>query len=162
MTAEETEFVRVIKENEGIIYKIARTYTKTADDRNDLYQEIVYQLWKSFPTFKGKSKIGTWLYRVAMNTSISQWRKDRRAGHRVELDHLFLRQAEGYSGEFEARLHLVYQQIDQLDEIEKGLILLFLEGKRYSEIAAITGFTASNVGTRISRIKNKMRQQLKK
>ena len=97
MTAAETDFVRVVQENEGIIYKIARTYTKTRDDRNDLYQEIVYQLWKSFPTFKGNSKISTWIYRVALHTSISQWRKQKRSGHKVELDQLFLRQAEGYT-----------------------------------------------------------------
>lgn len=162
MTAAETDFVRVIQENEGIIYKIARTYTKTSDDRNDLYQEIVYQLWKSFHTFKGNSKISTWIYRVALNTSISQWRKEKRNGQKVALDHLFLKQTEGYTTEFEARLELVYEQINQLNEIDKGLILLFLEGKKYEEISAITGFSASNVGTRISRIKNKMRRQIKK
>ncbi|MDB4291914.1 RNA polymerase sigma factor [Maribacter sp.] len=162
MTAAETDFVRIIKENEGIIYKIARTYTRTRDDRNDLYQEIVYQLWKSFHTFKGNSKISTWIYRVALNTSISQWRKEKRTGHKVELDQLFLQQSEGYSSQFEERLALVYEQINQLNDIEKGVILLFLEGKKYEEIAAITGFSASNVGTRISRIKNKMRHQIKK
>lgn len=162
MTTAETDFVRVIQENEGIIYKIARTYTKTPDDRNDLYQEIVYQLWKSFHTFKGNSKISTWIYRVALNTSISQWRKEKRTGHKVELDQLFLRQSEGYTTEFEERLELVYKQINQLNAIEKGLILLFLEGKKYTEISAITGFSASNVGTRISRIKTKMRLQIKK
>ena len=128
MTAAETDFVRVVQENEGIIYKIARTYTKTRDDRNDLYQEIVYQLWKSFPTFKGNSKISTWIYRVALNTSISQWRKQKRSGHKVELDQLFLRQAEGYTTQFEERLEMVYQHINQLNEVEKDLILLFLEG----------------------------------
>jgi len=161
LTEAETDFVRVIQENEGIIYKIARTYTNTPDDRNDLYQEIVYQLWKSFPTFKGNSKISTWIYRVALNTSISQWRKQKRTGHKVEVDHLFLKQSEGYTPEFEQQLELVYEQISQLNAIEKGLILLFLEGKKYAEIAALTGFSASNVGTRISRIKNKMRHQIK-
>ncbi len=162
MTAAETDFVRVIQENEGIIYKIARTYTKTSDDRNDLYQEIVYQLWRSFDSFKGNSKISTWIYRVALNTSISQWRREKKKGHKVELDHLFLKQTEGYDPEFEERLELVYEQINQLNEIEKGLMLLFLEGKKYNEIAEVTGFTASNVGTRISRIKAKMKSNIEK
>ena len=160
MTAAETDFVGVIQENEGIIYKIARTYTKTSDDRNDLYQEIVYQLWKSFHTFEGKAKISTWIYRVALNTSISQWKKEKRRGYKVELDHLFLKQVEGYSSEFEERLELVYEQINRLSKIEKGLILLFLDGKKYEEIAEITGFSSTNVGTRISRIKSKMKHQI--
>jgi len=160
LTEQETAFVKVIQENEGIIYKIARTYTKTKDDRNDLYQEIVFQLWKSFHTFKGTSKVSTWLYRVALNTSISQWRKEKKYGQKVDLDNLFLKQPEEYDSKLENRLSLVYEQINQLNKIEKGIILLLLEGKKYDEIAEITGFSPSNIGTRISRIKTKMKQRL--
>lgn len=162
MTAAETDFVNLILENEGIIYKIARTYSKSTEDRNDLYQEIVYQLWKSFHTFKGNSKISTWIYRVALNTSVSQWRKEKKSGQKVNLDNLFLKQPEAYDPELENRLALVYEQIDQLNQIEKGIMLLVLEGKKYDEIAEITGFSASNIGTRISRIKSKMKQRIEK
>jgi len=162
LTEKETAFVTLIQESEGIIYKIARTYTKTTDNRNDLYQEIVYQLWKSFPSFKGNSKISTWVYRVALNTAISQWRKEKKYGQKVNLDKLFLMQPEGYNPEFENRLKQLHEQINQLNEIEKGIMLLLLEGKKYDEIAEVTGFSASNVGTRISRIKNKLKQKIEK
>jgi len=162
LTKAETDFIKVISANEGILYKIARTYTKNNDDLNDLYQEIVYQLWKSFGSFKGDSKISTWLYRVALNTSISQWRKEKRNGRHVALDYLFLKQPEDYTSDFEEKLSLVYQQINMLNDIEKGIMLLLLEGKKYEEIAELTGFSKSNIGTRISRIKNKIKQQIEK
>jgi len=160
LTTKESEFVKVIKDNEGIIYKIARMYTNASDDMNDLYQDIVYQLWKYFDTFKGDSKVSTWIYRVALNTSITQWRKEKRKGQKVDIEHLFLRQTESYDDEFENRLKLVYTHIKQLNAIEKGLMLLLLEGKKYEEIAEVTGFTPSNVGTRISRIKKKLKEQI--
>ncbi len=162
MTDKEIAFVNAIKDNEGIIYKIARMYTNSSDDVNDLYQDIVYQLWRYFDTFKGDSKISTWIYRVAMNTSITQWRKEKRKGQKVDIEHLFLKQHESYDGQFEERLDIVYTHIKQLNHIEKGLMLLLLEGKKYEEIAEVTGFTSSNVGTRISRIKQKLKKQITK
>jgi len=160
LTNKEAAFVNTIKENEGIIYKIARMYTNSPDDVNDLYQDIVYQLWKYFDTFKGDSKISTWVYRVAMNTSITQWRKEKRKGYKIDIEHLFLKEVDNYDSEFDERLKLVYQHIRELNAIEKGLMLLLLEGKKYNEIAEITGFTATNVGTRISRIKQKLKKQI--
>jgi len=162
LTIKEVEFVKAIQDNQGIIYKIARMYTKDKDDSNDLYQDIVFQLWKYFDTFKGDSKLSTWIYRVALNTSITQWRKEKRRGQKVNLDYLFLKQADDYDTEFDERLKLVYKYIKQLNDIEKGLMLLLLEGKKYEEIAEVTGFTTSNVGTRISRIKQKLKRQIVK
>lgn len=162
MTAREKEFVKLIKDNEGIIYKVTKIYAKNKDDENDLYQDIVFQLWKYLHSFKGDSKISTWMYRVALNTAITQWRKEKRKGQRVDIDHLYLKQAEDYNPEWEARLNLVYQHIKQLNTIEKGLMLLLLEGKKYDEIADITGFSPTNVGTRISRIKQKLKQHILK
>jgi len=100
------------------------------------------------------------MYRVALNTSITRWRKEKRQGQKVDIDHLFLRQAEDYDTEFEERLNQVYAHIRQLNDIEKGLMLLLLEGKKYEEIAEVTGFSPSNVGTRISRIKKKLKEQI--
>jgi RNA polymerase sigma-70 factor (ECF subfamily) len=160
LTTKESEFVKVIKDNEGIIYKIARMYTKGSDNMNDLYQDIVYQLWKYFDTFKGESKRSTWIYRVSLNTAITQWRKEKRKGQKVDIEHLFLQKEDDYDDEFENRLKLVYAHIKKLDPVEKGLMLLLLEGKKYAEIAEITGFSASNVGTRISRIKKKLKEQI--
>jgi len=161
LTEKEQDFVRIIKEHEGIIFKIARMYSNKREDLNDLYQDIVYQLWKYFDSFKGESKVSTWMYRVALNTSISRWRKEKRQGQKVDIEHLFLKQEENYDTEFEERLNKVYAKIRQLNDIEKGLMLLLLEGKKYGEIAEVTGFSPSNVGTRISRIKKKLKEQLK-
>ncbi|UII19176.1 RNA polymerase sigma factor [Fulvivirga ligni] len=156
------EFVRLIKENEGIIFKISRVYASDEDDQKDLYQEIVYQLWKSFESFREESKVSTWMYRVALNTSISHLnRRNRKEKHHVPIDldlHIVYDEKDTV---MEERVNMLYAQIKQLSVVEKGIILLFLEGKNYDEIAAITGFTSSNVGTRLSRIKQKLKSQIK-
>jgi len=159
---DKTTFVAIIKEHEGIIYKITRVYTDTIEDQKDLYQEIVYQLWKSFDSFKGNSKISTWIYRIALNTSIAHLNKRKKKIKQVKLDFELLKIADQKDTVIEERLSLLYQKIKQLNVVEKGLILLFLEGKSYDEIAAITGFTSSNVGTRLSRIKKKLKDNINK
>lgn len=155
----EEAFTQIIKENEGIIFKITSVYTNTSEDQKDLYQEIVFQLWRGFESFRGDSKISTWMYRVALNTAFTHLRKEKRKGNRVELDYIDLKY-EASDPVLEERLKQMYEQIRLLSDLEKGLILLLLEGKKYEEIASITGLTASNVGTRISRIKQKLKKQL--
>ena len=156
------DFIQQIKENEGIIYKVARLYTNTTEDQKDVYQEIVYQLWKSYPSFKADSKISTWMYRVALNTAISNLKKEKRKGTRVSMDNFLLNKIDQVDTVMEERITLLYAHIKKLSVIERGIILLYLEGKSYDEIAAITGFTATNVGTRLARIKNKLKSQIKK
>lgn len=156
------DFIQQIKENEGIIYKVARLYTNTNEDQKDVYQEIVYQLWKSYPSFKADSKISTWMYRVALNTAISNLKKERRKGTRVSIDNFLLNKIDQVDTVMEERITLLYAHIKKLSVVERGIILLHLEGKNYDEIAAITGFTATNVGTRLARIKNKLKSQIKK
>ena len=155
-------FIHTIKENQGIIYKITSVYAKNTEDQKDLYQEIVYQLWKSFNSFKGKSKISTWIYRVALNTSISHLNNEQRKGHSVAMDFQLMNVAEEQDSETEERMAVLYAHIKRLNVIEKGLILLFLEGKSYEEIAMITGFTVTNVGTRLGRIKKKLKTNIQK
>ncbi len=157
---DKTAFVAIIKENEGILYKITRVYTDTTEDQKDLYQEIVYQLWKSFDSFKGNSKISTWMYRIALNTSIASLGKRKKKIQQVNLDFELLHVIEEKDTIIEEQLNLLYKTIKQLNVIEKGLILLFLEGKSYEEIANITGFSNSNVGTRLSRIKKKLKTNI--
>ncbi|MEK6153813.1 sigma-70 family RNA polymerase sigma factor [Flavobacteriaceae bacterium 3-367] len=158
----EEEFVRVIKQNEGVIFKITTIYTDNKTDQQDLYQDIVYQLWKAFPGFRKESKVSTWMYRIALNTALTRLKKSKRGGHSVSIDRVVLQEAECYDYEFEERLKLVYSHIKQLNLLEKGIMLLLLEGKKYEEIAEITGLSPSNVGTRISRIKQKLKEQLVK
>ena len=156
------EFIQDIKENEGIIYKITRIYSNNKEDQKDLYQEIVYQLWKSKSSFKENSKISTWMYRIALNTAISNLKKEKRKGFQVSIDNLFLNQMDQVDTVMEERITLLYAHIKKLNIVERGIILLYLEGKNYDEIAAITGFTNTNIGTRLARIKQKLRSQIKK
>lgn len=158
----EESFTRIIMENEGVIFKITTIYTQNEQDQKDLYQEIVYQLWKSFDSFRNESKISTWMYRVALNTAINQLNKGKKHSNTTGIDQVVLRQTENYDAQFENRLKIVYQHINQLNILEKGLILLLLEGKKYEEIAEITGLSETNVGTRISRIKQKLKSRILK
>jgi len=159
---DKTAFVAIVKENEGILYKITRVYTDTKEDQKDLYQDIVYQLWKSFDSFQGNSKISTWMYRIALNTAIAYLNKRKKKVPQVRLDFELSHPMDTKDSLMEERLVILYNMIKQLNVIEKGLILLLLEGKSYDEIAAITGFSSSNVGTRLSRIKKKMKENIKK
>ena len=154
------EFIQDIKENEGIIYKVTRIYSNNTEDQNDLYQEIVYQLWKSYNSFKGNSKISTWMYRIALNTAISNLKKEKRRGSQVSIDNLLLNQMNEVDTAMEERITLLYAHIKKLSIVERGIILLHLEGKSYDEIAIITGFTNTNIGTRLARIKQKLKTQI--
>lgn len=158
----EYEFTRIIKDHEGVIFKITTIYTNNHEDQKDLYQEIVYQLWRAYDNFRGDSKISTWMYRVGLNTAITRLKKEKRKGKQIGIDKVIMKQTEQYDTEFEERLKMVYSHIHDLNELDKGLILLLLEGKKYEEIALITGLSPSNVGTKISRIKQKLKTQIVK
>ena len=157
----DSEFVQIIKLNEGVIFKITTFYTDNKIDQQDLYQDIVYQLWKSFDSFRKEAKISTWMYRIALNTALTRIKKKKREGNAISIDKIKIRQTEGYDTTFEEQLRILYKHIGQLNVFEKGIILLLLEGKKYEEIAEITGISPSNVGTKISRIKQKMKSELK-
>ncbi len=141
---------------------MAKIYSNTIEDQKDLYQEIVYQLWKSFGSFKGNSKISTWIYRVALNTSVSQLKSDKRRISQTSIDIVLLNRIDEVDTALEENISIMYAQIQHLTLIEKGLILLYLEGKNYDEISNITGFTTTNIGTRLSRIKKKLKTQIQK
>jgi len=154
------EFIEIIQRNEGIIYKVAKVYTDCNDDEQDLYQEIVYQLWKSFHSFRKESKISTWIYRIALNTSLTHFKKEKKKGDHVPINEAVLNQSETNDNLKEERIEILYDQLRKLNAIDKGIIFLYLEGKNYEEIANITGFTATNIGTRLGRIKRKIISQL--
>lgn len=156
----EEDFVRIIKKHEGVIFKITTMYTDNRDDQKDLYQDVVYQLWKSFDSFRQESKISTWMYRIALNTALTRLKKSKRMGYAVSIDRVVLAQTENYDPEFEEKLRVLYAHIKQLNVMEKALMLLLLDGKKYEEIAEITGLSPSNVGTKISRIKQKLTKQI--
>ncbi len=155
-------FTDTIKANEGLIYKVAKVYANNREDEQDLYQEIVYQLWKSFESFRNEARVSTWMYRIALNTSIaflnSTKRKVKQEAVNEALENIHY---TDYTIERE-QIEELYAAIKQLNTIEKGLILLYLEGKPYDEIAVITGFTVTNVGTRLARIRQKLTSHIKK
>jgi RNA polymerase sigma factor (sigma-70 family) len=156
------DFLNTIKENDGIIHKLVGIYAEQYDDQQDLYQEIIYQLWKSFNTFRGKSKISTWIYKVALNTSLAHINFKKKHSAKVPIQDIALEIEDKIDTQKEDKITGMYQQIRRLNEIDRAIIFLFLEGKDYEEIAAISGFTVSNVGTRLNRIKQKLKNQLVK
>ncbi|HSZ35095.1 MAG TPA: sigma-70 family RNA polymerase sigma factor [Puia sp.] len=158
----EEQFISVIKENEGLIYKVVKLYTSAKEDEQDLYQEIVYQLWKSFNSFRNESKISTWMYRIALNTSIANLNKAKKRGIQLPISETLLNRPDFTDGSKQEKVDALYAEIRKLDPIEKGIILLHLEGNNYDEIASVTGFTSTNVGTRLGRIKQKIISQIKK
>ena len=154
------EFVRIIQENEALIFKVSKVYTNSREDEQDLYQEIVFQLWKSFSSFRNESKISTWMYRIALNTAISNLNNEKRKGKFLPINERVLNKTDTDDPLREERYEILCTKIR--DTVEKGIIFLYLEGKSYEEMAVITGFTSTNIGTRLGRIKQKLITQIKK
>ena len=152
------QFLNILEKNIGIILKIARAYSRTIQDREDLINDITLELWKSFRRFKGDSMVSTWIYRVAINISLNFKRKK-------EKDKLFfpddLKQFENLNWIIDqpdsSQSEVLYQCIDELNQLNKAIILLYLDGNSHDEISLITGISKTNVGTRISRIKEQIK-----
>lgn len=157
--SKEEEFVQMIQENQGLIYKITLIYSNEKEEQDDLYQEIVFQTWKSFDQFKKASKPSTWLYRVGMNTAITHINKVKRKPLMVSIDHSFINYTEEIEVGKEEKIQWLYAQIRKLNLLDRGIMFLFLKGKLHEEIAQITGISTSNVGTRMSRIKQKLKSE---
>jgi len=152
------EFLDIIEKNERIILKICNTYCKELAYREDLYQDIVIQLWKSFPKFKNKSSISTWMYRIALNTAISRYRKvSKRLGKEQLNEELVAIDSDESKHE---EVKLLYNAIARLNPIEKAIIMLYLEELKYREIGDIMNLSESNVGFKINAIKKKLKQTL--
>jgi RNA polymerase sigma-70 factor, ECF subfamily len=157
-TRQKDQFLNILEKNIGIILKIARAYSKTIPDKEDLINDITLELWKSFGRFKGDSKISTWIYRVALNTSMNYKRKEEKNKFFL-LDDLkesdcqnwIIEQQDNYNTE------ILYKCIDELNELNKAIILLYLDGNSHDEISDITGISKTNVGTRIGRIKEQIK-----
>ena len=155
----EQEFVTLIQEYERVIYKVCYLYTTPHATLNDLYQEVVINLWKAYPKFRNECKISTWIYRIALNTCISFIRKEKNIPETVTLSQIADRIEE--TDETQVMLKRLYSMINRLGQLEKSIVLLYLEDKSYEEIAEITGLTLTNVATKLSRIKDKLRKMNK-
>lgn len=156
-----TQFYQLIANNKAIIYKICHSYCSNEAEHEDLLQEMMYHLWKSAQSFKPSYRFTTWMYRVALNVAISHYRKSKTDLQKVSLTDITVEIAAiPASSDKELQLQHLQQSITQLKELERALILLWLEEKSYAEIAEIMGISVSNVATRIGRIKEKLKQQL--
>jgi len=149
----EAEFLNMIREYNRIIYKVISFYADEHNTFDDLYQDVILNLWKGFPNFREESLVSTWIYRIALNTCVSFYRKNTRRPVCVEITS----EIKAYTEENEAVAEL-YAYINRLGKLERALILLYLEDRPYKEIAEIMGITATNVSTKINRIKEKLRQ----
>lgn len=162
MTKElEHSFVTQLEENQNIVHKICRLYTNDQDSHNDLFQEITIQLWKAYPKFRGDSKFSTWMYRVALNTAITLYRKSKRSITTQDFEGVsFKIKAEHYDDTVEKQLKLMYSAVKDLNDIDKALVFLYLEDKNYREIAETLGITEVNARVKMNRIKEKLRKIL--
>lgn len=154
------EFTRRIQENKRIIYRICNSYCSGKNDRDDLAQEIIYNLWKSFDNFNAAFKFSTWMYRIALNIAISFYRREKKfKNHNPVLEGLIVfEETPEDKTEVEKNLQLLDVFISELKEIDRAIILLYLDDKSHKEISEITGFTETNVATKINRIKDRLRK----
>lgn len=152
----ERDFIRLITSNQKIIHRICCMYLDNKADREDLFQEIVLQAWKSFKSFRGDAKFQTWLYRVGLNTAITYIKRDRR-NNLAELQFSQESYCEIIYSEDEEIL-VMYQAISKLNKVEKALVALYLEDYSYNDIAETMGMTPNHVAVKISRIKTKLKE----
>lgn len=161
-TDKSDRFLAVIQTHKGIVYKVANAYCRQAEDRKDLVQEIIVQLWKAFDNYTDQYKYATWIYRIALNVAISFYRKENRrkqVANPLSESILDIGDAAGPPDDTTANIGLLQQFIAELKELDKALMLLYLEEKSHKEIADIMGISATNVATKIGRIKLLLRQR---
>lgn len=149
----EKDFMDMVRKNERIIYKVVSFYADIDQSVSDLYQEVVLNLWKAYPSFRGDSKVSTWIYRISLNTCITFFRRSKRS---ISYTDLVIDVSD--IPDEDDNIKELYRLINKLGKIEKALVLLYLDEKSYKEISDITGLTVTNVATRLNRIKDKLKK----
>lgn len=166
MSYNEKDFAEVIKDNKERLKHLCRTYADRLDEEEDIYQEIIIQIWHSLPSFKGEANINTWIYRLAVNTAISFMRKKRtRQNYYSKLkEEKKLQQDanDAFSNAEDERVVTLYDAISELNPSEKAIITMYLEDFSYEEIAFVTDITENYVGVKLHRIKNKLSNIIEK
>ena len=151
-------YLDILEKHKGIVFKVARSYCSNEFDREDLVQEILAQIWRSLDTYNDAFKVTTWMYRVALNVAISFYRKDKSAAYKhTEIEDRLLTYDMVQESENEQNLSALYAFINELNDIDKAVLLMYLEGENQAEIAANLNITISNVSTKINRIKQKLK-----
>jgi RNA polymerase sigma factor, sigma-70 family len=150
----EEEFISMINTYNRVIYKICCIYATDSNNVNDLYQETVLNLWKGYENFKGQSKVSSWIYRVGINTCISFYRRNKKHLETIPLaaDHDNIDDSNDYMNQ----LKEMYRLINQLNKIEKAIILLWLDEKPYDEIADVMGMNKNTIASKLKRIREKL------
>ena len=157
MDIKEQEFSRMVREHKSNIYTVCYMFSNDEDEVSDLFQETLINLWKGFESFRHESKLSTWIYRVAMNTCISADRKKRKQGTKVPLSmNINLYNDEDHETKQVRQLH---ERIQRLDLVDRALVMMWLEGMNYEEIADVVGISVKNVGVKLVRIKEKLKQK---
>ncbi|WP_412985686.1 RNA polymerase sigma factor [Pontimicrobium sp. IMCC45349] len=167
MVNKKEQFIKTIDEHKKIIYKIVTSYCQNKEDRKDLEQEIIIQLWNSYDNYNSNYKYSTWMYRIALNVAISFYRKEKKWSIKNDFyneNSIFKIEEDTNEEQTELDYHLKLLQefIHNLNELNRALMLLYLEEKSYEEIAEILGITKTNVATKISRIKLKLKKEFQK
>ena len=155
----EIEFLEILRVNQGILVKVCTMYCTDIEARRDLYQEIVLQLWRSFPKFRKEAKVSTWIYQVALNTAITDYRRSRKQGARVEISEQLTQIPDTTAtAEWQERVQWLHRAINTLSDAEKAIVMLYMDEKSYDEIAEIVGITSGNVRVKMHRIQEKLRK----
>jgi RNA polymerase sigma-70 factor (ECF subfamily) len=158
----ESEFVALLEEHQNIVHRICRIYTQSEAEHKDLFQEISIQLWRSFDRFEGKSKFSTWMYRVGLNTAITLYRKNKKRIDTYEInEEINGIELDDYDPVIDEQLNWLYEEIEKFSEIDKALVLLYLENKRYNEIAETLGISTVNARVKMNRIKQRLKKMIK-
>lgn len=155
----------MITQNQGIIHKVCNLYCNNGEEREDLYQEIVLQSWKSIGSFKGEAKFTTWLYRVALNTAISALRKEKRKLNTESITgaddrSLYIADDSAEEAEKRAQINQLFKAIGKLSKVDKALVMLYIDDLRYEEIGEILGISANYVAVKMNRIKSKLKNMM--
>ena len=161
---EESEkyFLELLGKNQKIIHKICRIYSSDEEEYKDLFQEIVIQLWKSYSSFKGESKFTTWMYSVSLNTAMSLFRKVKKHETKINIELVQDKiKHDEINDDDEIKVKKMYQAIHQLNDVDKALIMMYLDDKDYSEISRSLGITEGNARVKMNRARNKLKQLIK-
>jgi RNA polymerase sigma-70 factor (ECF subfamily) len=158
----EPEFLNRIEKHKGILYKVSKMYMDSHDDQQDLFQEIVCQLWKSYDSFRNESQFSTWMYRVAINTAIVFLKKEKRKVDKYEIASDNIKEEDDDSHIKESQLEHFYRAVNKLDKIEKALVFYHLEGYSHKEIGDNMGISEGNARVKLNRTKNKLKEIIEK
>ncbi|GAB3335541.1 sigma-70 family RNA polymerase sigma factor [Larkinella ripae] len=159
---EKDRFLALIEDHKKIIFKVCNSYCKDAEDRKDLVQEVIIQLWQSMSRYNNQYKLSTWIYRIALNVAISFYRSEHTRKKQTSSIHDSLIDIADEDPESESNSTLLHHFINQLDELNRALMILYLDDKSYREMADILGISETNVATKISRIKQRLKAQFSK